>query len=317
VEVDRLVHFLTLVENKGCTIGQCFTEQYDCAEELCSFSEFRTFLKNYAPIHNTRFLSEVLSPSTVDGKVDRRKFTDAWQDFAGQCVPKTFGKTNKFLFHIYKAMKCIEATYGIVFGEETLSSVPIGYGAEIGWKHLRTEELSTPNTAEKIKQEQAYLRERRKGKKKQKPRYWDEVMTQTQANNIMARIKQLSDWELQCMLMTRNKQGEIVDMLTREAVGYRAIDVFFCECYQVLKKRSRTYNISAIPRLDLSYGHPFKLSNNKLSMTIDKRFQRLIEEAFAVFIVWCGYSQEWSDVKRIPPSVFCTDSEKESFSLHR
>jgi hypothetical protein len=142
-------------------------------------------------------------------------------------------------------------------------------------------------------------------------------MTQSQADNMMARIKQLSDWELQCMLMSRNKQGEIVDMLTREAVGYRAIDVFFCECYRVLKKRSRTYNISAIPRLDLSYGHPFKLSNNKLSMSIDKRFQRLIEEAFAVFRVWCGYSQEWSDVKRIPPSVFCTDSELESFSSHR
>jgi hypothetical protein len=191
-------------------------------------------------------------------------------------------------------MKCIEATYGIVFGDETLSSIPVGYGAEIGWKHLWTEDLSTPNTEEKIKQEHAYLQEKRKGKKKQKSRYWDEVMTKTEAANMMDRIKQLSDWQLECMLMTRNNQGKIIDMITKEPVGYRAIDVFFCECYRVLKKRSRTYNISAIPRLDLSYGHPFKLSNNKLCMSIDQRFQRLVEAGHDVFEKWCGYSQEWS-----------------------
>jgi hypothetical protein len=214
-------------------------------------------------------------------------------------------------------MKCIEATYGIVFGDETLSSVPVGYGAEIGWKHLRTEDLSTPDTADKIKQERVYLREKRKGKKKQKPRYWDEVMTKTEAKNMMDRIKQLSDWQLKCMLMTRNNHGEIIDMITKEPVGYRAIDVFFCECYRVIKKRSRTYNISAIPRLDLSYGHPFKFSNNKLSMSIDIRFQRLTKAAHDVFKKWCGYSQEWSEIKQIPPSVFCTDSELESFSSSR
>jgi hypothetical protein len=210
-------------------------------------------------------------------------------------------------------MKCIESTYGIVFGVETLSSVPIGYGAEIGWKHLRTEDLSTPDTAETIKQEHALLREKRKGRKKQKPRYWDEVMTKTEAKNMLNRIKQLSDWELQCMLMARNSKGDIIDMITKEAVGYRAIHVFFCECYRVLKKRSRTYNISAIPRLDLSYGHPFKLSNKKLSINMDRRIQRLIEEAFDVFKIWCGFSQEWSEIKQLPPSVFCTDSELESF----
>jgi hypothetical protein len=142
-------------------------------------------------------------------------------------------------------------------------------------------------------------------------------MTKTEAENMMASIKQLSDWELQCMLMTKNKQGEVIDMLTKEPVGYRAIDVFFCECYRVLKKRSSTYNISAIPCLDLSYGHPFKLSNNKISMSIDRRFQRLIIDAHDVFIKWCGYSQELSEIKQIPPSVFCTDSELESFSSHR
>jgi hypothetical protein len=313
LEVDRIVHLLNLIESKGCTIGHCFTEQYDCAEELCSFTDFRTFLKDYAPKHNSHFLTEVLNASTVDGKVDRRRFTDLWQTFAGQYVPKTFGKTNKFLFHIYKAMKCIESTYGIVFGDETLSSVPIGYGAEIGWKHLRTEDLSTPDTAETIKQEHALLREKRKGRKKQKACYWDEVMTKTEAKNMLNRIKQLSDWGLQCMLMARNSKGDIIDMITKEAVGYRAIDVFFCECYRVLKKRSRTYNISAIPRLDLSYGHPFKLSNKKLSINTDRRIQRLIEEAFDVFKIWCGFSQEWSEIKQLPPSVFCTDSELESF----
>ena len=66
-------------------------------------------------------------------------------------------------------MKCIESTYGLVFGVETLSSVPIGYGANEAWKFLRKEDLSTPSTAEKIKLEQSNLRSKMKKGGNKKP----------------------------------------------------------------------------------------------------------------------------------------------------
>jgi hypothetical protein len=211
LEVDRITDFLNLLENKGCTINQCFTEQYDCCEDLCSYSEFRCFLRDYGPRHNSNFISDVLLASTRNGKVDRRIFTDTWVQFAGDSVPKKGGNSHKFLFHIYKAMKCVESTYGIVFGEETLSSVPIGYGASEAWKRLRSDDLLTTESSNKIEKERAVLKTVMKRRKKQKPRYWDEVMTLSEAKNILDGIKTLSDWQLQCMLMSRNSQGVVVD----------------------------------------------------------------------------------------------------------
>ena len=212
-------------------------------------------------------------------------------------------------------MTCLESSYGTIFGDETLASIPVGYGAFETWKVLlQKKDLETVGTKGVIRLELAAMRKLRRGKVKSNPRYWDEVMSATQANNILLKINDLPDWALKCMLMKKNKNGKVINKMTKEVIGFQAIDVFFCECYRVVKKLSRTYNISDRTKLDLSYTHPFRLSDAHLSMKSDLRFWRLIHDGHETFKSVAGYSQEWSEIQMLPPQIFCTEIEYTAFT---
>jgi hypothetical protein len=314
-EVQQMVSFLDILQNKSVKIGKCFTAQYDVCEELSSYEAFRIFLLEYASVHPDLFYKEVVEKSIDDhGAINRRVLTDNWVHFAGQHVPGMGGSSQKFLFHIYKAIKAIEGTYGCVFGEETLSSVPIGYGAHQAWLNINRESFITNDNRASIKQERSHLLSRRRGIKT-KPRYWSDLMTEAESSEIFSRMKRMDDWQLECMLMKLDKtSGKLVNIITGAPIGCYVIDVFFCESYRIIRKMSRTYNISVQPKFHLPYTHPFKNKYEVLSIEQDKRLYYYISNGSRLFECVCGNSDDYQYVYRIPPEVFCTEVEVKAFN---
>jgi hypothetical protein len=318
-QVNRLFEIFKILQAKKVNVSACFTAQYDVCPELNSFELFAKFVSEYSKIHRNLFPKEVIQKSiSSNGFVDRRLFMDNWVEFAGSLVPQEGGKSNKFLFHVYKAMQAIEGAYGNVFGTETLRSVPIGYGAHQAWLNINRESFVTPLNREAIKKERVdiQLKARRKGTRS-KPRYWDELMTETEANEFLNRLKSLEDWKLKCMLMKVDKStGELVNIITNAPIGCYTIDVFYCEPYRVLRKMSRTYNISLRPFFDISYAHPFKHHHIVLQTRYDKRLFHFIQESSRLFQAMCGNSSKFCEIYKIPPDVFCTEIEVSAFRKH-
>ena len=80
--------------------------------------------------------------------------------------------------------------------------------------------------------------------------------------------------------------------------------MFSCVNVTESSEKSGTYNIAAVPRVDVSYGHPFKLGNTRLSISLDTRLWRLIRQAHQLFVGYTGFSQKWCDIKLLPRLFF-------------
>jgi hypothetical protein len=142
-------------------------------------------------------------------------------------------------------------------------------------------------------------------------------MTESEATEFLKRLKNLEDWKKQCMLMKFDKSSnEFVNIVTNAPIGCYTIDVFYCEAYRILRKMSRTYNISVRPFFDISYTHPFKNKHDALCTKHDKCLLHFIGEASRMFHATCGNSSNFSEIFKIPPEVFCTDVETQAFRKH-
>jgi hypothetical protein len=140
-------------------------------------------------------------------------------------------------------------------------------------------------------------------------------MTETESSEIFSRIKRMDDWQLECMLMKLDKtSGKLVNIITGAPIGCYIIDVFFCESYRIIRKMSRTYNISVQPKFHLPYTHPFKNKYEVFSIKQDKRLYYYISNGSRLFECVCGNSDDYQYVYRIPPEVFCTEVEVKAFN---
>jgi hypothetical protein len=144
----------------------------------------------------------------------------------------------------------------------------------------------------------------------QVPMYWDEIMTDTQSDIVMEHYLALEDWELNCMLLSKNDSGQLIDMVTGQCVGVKLIDITYCEGFRNLKLLTDASLISVYPTLDKPWTHPLKNQKSKLDITNDTKLHGVIGIGHSKFCDNAGYSMEWDGIKKWPPDVFLVDFEK-------
>jgi hypothetical protein len=420
-DISRLVEHIERIESTGIKPTQIFTTQYDIQEELASFSTFREFIRKYSEVHQSSFYHSVieLAQKQVAGQtiLDRKLVLENWMKLVLECIPGGSSRKNQLLFHVYKAMTSVESLYGLVFGDETLDSLPIGYGAKECWDNIDLEELMNfktkeknivhlprvidyiityvlphlqhlgetdveehnqspdqeedpPNNQTRFEQqdkdpidtipaknldssntrflEESYwkslhteisnldlqtgndnsyedLFQRIKRDvlnviqlessntthaKKEIPVFWDQIMTETQSYIVMEHYRSLDDWELTCMLLRKDDNGDLIDVVTEQPMGVRLIDVTFCEGFRNLKLLSDASLISVYPVLDKPWTHPLKNQNSALDMDTDLKLHSSVKNAHTVYKDNVGYSMNWNEIKIWPPDIFLVPFEK-------
>jgi hypothetical protein len=433
------------IQKTGIKVSQIFTTQYNVQEELKSYPTFLAFVDSYSRDHNSFFQQRVITPAKYKegmGCMERRLFLDNWVELIGTCIPGGTSRNNSLLFHVYKAMTSLECLYGVLFSEESLHSLPVGYGAKECWdnidldsildfgdttrnvKHLiniiqkvipqvscwlesSMEKESTDETAisitefattaqnngnaeepgvtitashdtehasliggdgirrtgkqvednfrdtndekthtilnnhywdnllkglltlqsesemvesecnviedavkaihKMIQWEEALLK---KDETEQVKSYWDQIMTNTQSIIVMEHYHALDDWELKCMLIEKNDKGDLIDMVTKQPVGVKVIDITYCEGFRNLKLLTDASLISVYPTLDKPWTHPLKNQTEEFQLTNDTNLYTVIQNGHQAFCENAGYSMDWDEIKKWPPDVFLVDFEK-------
>jgi hypothetical protein len=147
-EIGHFLHHLSLNISQGTSDGGIFNQQWTVCPQLNTLAKYQDFMNEYASLHKTRFILDVIKPSMNErGEIVRKDVLDNWVKFAARCNTNGAGETLKFRFHIHQAMINVENLFVVgrlkarVFGKETLESVCLYSGSKEGWNKLRINEM--------------------------------------------------------------------------------------------------------------------------------------------------------------------------------
>jgi hypothetical protein len=335
-EVDTFITHLSLNQKHGTTDGGIFNQQWSVCPELNCLCNYKEFIMGYASIHKERFYKEVMELSMDnDGNMDRKMVLDNWVKLAASGYHNGAGTTLKFRFHIHQAMLNIENVFGRVFGEETLDSVCVYHGSKEGWNKLRmNDEVSImksllPKSKKRNKDDvgvdtqespEGTSNRSKKGPQKRTVRLDDDsiksmsdLMSNSEYEHLMSYFKNLTKEELSVMLIEKDENGVLRNMVNHLSIGPSFLEHVLCILQYYLRRLSSGYNVSQRNEFDRPNFQPLKFNSNNLMFTKknDPFLWELIESGINTFEKWAGKGTDWKDVLYHPPDLFMIEEELE------
>jgi hypothetical protein len=335
-EVDTFITHLSLNQKHGTTDGGIFNQQWSVCPELNCLRNYKEFIMGYASIHKERFYKEVMELSMDnDGNINRKMVLDNWVKLAASGYHNGAGTTLKFRFHIHQAMLNIENVFGRVFGEETLDSVCVYHGSKEGWNKLRmNDEVSImksllPKSKKRNKDDvgvdtqespEGTSNRSKKGPQKRTVRLDDDsiksmsdLMSNSEYEHLMSYFKNLTKEELSVMLIEKDENGVLRNMVNHLSIGPSFLEHVLCILQYYLRRLSSGYNVSQRNEFDRPNFQPLKFNSNNLMFTKknDPFLWELIESGINTFEKWAGKGTDWKDVLHHPPDLFMIEEELE------